>query len=89
MWSYREISSVSRRQRSVERRCSREEAVSVSWCFWGVQRKAFHPETVNSFKMELPESVRKGLEDFSRNVLFDQSRTLSKERGTFLPHGKS
>lgn len=38
--------------------------------------------------MELPEAVRKGLEDFSRNVLFDQSRTLSKEHGSSLPHGR-
>ncbi|XP_075894145.1 transmembrane protein 17B isoform X2 [Nelusetta ayraudi] len=38
--------------------------------------------------MELPEAVRKGLEDFSRNVLFDQSRTLSKEHGSSLPHDK-
>lgn len=40
--------------------------------------------------MDLPETIRKRLEDFSRNVLFDQSRTqpLSKEHDTFLAHGK-
>ncbi|XP_041853354.1 transmembrane protein 17B [Melanotaenia boesemani] len=40
--------------------------------------------------MELPERVRKRLEDFSRNILFDQSRTepFSKTQDTFLPHDK-
>nr|XP_046250328.1 transmembrane protein 17B [Scatophagus argus] len=40
--------------------------------------------------MELPETIRKRLEDFSRNVLFDQSRTqpFSKGNDTFLPHDK-
>lgn len=40
--------------------------------------------------MDLPETIRKRLEDFSRNVLFDQSRTqtLTKENDAFLPHGK-
>ncbi|XP_039989775.1 transmembrane protein 17B [Xiphias gladius] len=40
--------------------------------------------------MDLPEAIRKRLEDFSRNVLFDQSRTqpFSKENDTFLPHDK-
>ncbi|XP_042267078.1 transmembrane protein 17B [Thunnus albacares] len=40
--------------------------------------------------MDLPETIRKRLEDFSRNVLFDQSRTqpLPKEHETFLPHDK-
>lgn len=40
--------------------------------------------------MDLPETIRKRLEDFSRNVLFDQSRTqtFTKENGAFLPHGK-
>ena len=39
--------------------------------------------------MELPETIRKRLEDFSRNVLFDQSWTepFSKDNDTFLPHG--
>lgn len=38
--------------------------------------------------MELPETLRKHLEDFSRNVLFDQSRTeaSSKDRDAFLAH---
>lgn len=39
--------------------------------------------------MELPEAVRKGLEDFSRNVLFDQSRTLSKDQGSSVRQGRS
>ncbi|XP_073328708.1 transmembrane protein 17B [Pagrus major] len=40
--------------------------------------------------MDLPDTIRKRLEDFSRNVLFDQSRTqtLTKENGAFLPHDK-
>ncbi|XP_022069459.1 transmembrane protein 17B [Acanthochromis polyacanthus] len=40
--------------------------------------------------MELPDPIRKRLEDFSRNVLFDQSRTeaFSKDHDTFLPHDK-
>ncbi|KAM9754549.1 transmembrane protein 17B [Menidia menidia] len=40
--------------------------------------------------MELPETVRRGLEDFSRNVLFDPSRSepFSKDDNTFLPHDK-
>lgn len=40
--------------------------------------------------MELPETIRRRLEDFSRNVLFDQTGTqpFTKENGTFLPHGK-
>lgn len=40
--------------------------------------------------MDLPETLRRRLEDFSRNVLSDQGRTqsLSKEHDTFLPHGK-
>ncbi|XP_034541628.1 transmembrane protein 17B [Notolabrus celidotus] len=40
--------------------------------------------------MELPGTIRKRLEDFSRNVLFDQSRTQTtpKENETFLPHDK-
>lgn len=40
--------------------------------------------------MDLPETIRRRLEDFSRTVLFDQSRSqpLSKENGAFLPHGK-
>ncbi|KAG7235982.1 hypothetical protein INR49_001679 [Caranx melampygus] len=40
--------------------------------------------------MDLPETIRRRLEDFSRNVLFDQSRTepFSKENNTFLPHDK-
>lgn len=40
--------------------------------------------------MDLPDGIRKRLEDFSRNVLFDQSgtRTVARENDTFLPHGK-
>ena len=40
--------------------------------------------------MELPDTIRKRLEDFSRTVLFDQSRTppFTKENEPFLPHGK-
>lgn len=40
--------------------------------------------------MDLPETIRKRLEDFSRNVLFDQNRTQThtKENDAFLPHGK-
>lgn len=40
--------------------------------------------------MELPDAVRKRLEDFSRNVLFDQSRTeqFPKDTGASFPHGK-
>ncbi|XP_029377870.1 transmembrane protein 17B [Echeneis naucrates] len=40
--------------------------------------------------MELPETLRKRLEDFSRNVLFEQSRSevFSRENNTFLPHDK-
>ncbi|KAL3061846.1 hypothetical protein OYC64_009895 [Pagothenia borchgrevinki] len=40
--------------------------------------------------MDLSETIRKRLEDFSRNVLFDQSRSRSvaRENDTFLPHGK-
>ncbi|XP_023118177.1 transmembrane protein 17B [Amphiprion ocellaris] len=40
--------------------------------------------------MELPDTLRKRLEDFSRNVLFDQSRTepFSKDHDAFLPHDK-
>ncbi|XP_051238391.1 transmembrane protein 17B isoform X1 [Dicentrarchus labrax] len=40
--------------------------------------------------MDLPETLRKRLEDFSRNVLFDQSRTqpLTKENDPFSPHDK-
>ncbi|XP_029008280.1 transmembrane protein 17B [Betta splendens] len=40
--------------------------------------------------MDLPETIRKRLEDFSRNVLFDQSRTqpFTKENDTFLRHDK-
>ncbi|KAM4572709.1 transmembrane protein 17B [Odontesthes bonariensis] len=40
--------------------------------------------------MELPETIRRRLEDFSRNVLFDQSWTesFSKDNDTFLPHDK-
>ncbi|XP_078113712.1 transmembrane protein 17B [Sander vitreus] len=40
--------------------------------------------------MALSETIRKRLEDFSRNVLFDQSRTqpFTKENDTFLPHDK-
>ncbi|KAK2842023.1 hypothetical protein Q5P01_012223 [Channa striata] len=40
--------------------------------------------------MDLPEAVRRRLEDFSRNVLFDQSRTVShtKENEPFLSHDK-
>ncbi|XP_061578541.1 transmembrane protein 17B [Cololabis saira] len=40
--------------------------------------------------MDLPDAIRKRLEDFSRNVLFDQSRsgTFSKDNGAFSPHDK-
>ncbi|XP_040019605.2 transmembrane protein 17B [Gasterosteus aculeatus] len=40
--------------------------------------------------MDLPDGIRKRLEDFSRNVLFDQSgtRTVARENDTFLPHDK-
>uniref|UniRef100_A0AAQ4S7R8 Transmembrane protein 17B n=1 Tax=Gasterosteus aculeatus aculeatus TaxID=481459 RepID=A0AAQ4S7R8_GASAC len=40
--------------------------------------------------MDLPDAIRKRLEDFSRNVLFDQSgtRTVARENDTFLPHDK-
>ncbi|XP_017274388.1 transmembrane protein 17B [Kryptolebias marmoratus] len=40
--------------------------------------------------MELPETLRKRLDDFSRGVLFDQSRTEPSSKGdeTFLPHDK-
>lgn len=40
--------------------------------------------------MELPETLRRRLEDFSRTVLFDQSRTepFSEDGDTFLPHDK-
>uniref|UniRef100_A0A1A8NDT8 Transmembrane protein 17 n=3 Tax=Nothobranchius TaxID=28779 RepID=A0A1A8NDT8_9TELE len=40
--------------------------------------------------MELPETVRRRLEDFSRNVLFDQTRTepFSKHNDSFIPHDK-
>ncbi|KAF0041362.1 hypothetical protein F2P81_007260 [Scophthalmus maximus] len=40
--------------------------------------------------MELPETIRRRLEDFSRNVLFDQSRaqTFSRENDAFLPRGE-
>ncbi|AWP08754.1 putative transmembrane protein 17B-like isoform 2 [Scophthalmus maximus] len=40
--------------------------------------------------MELPETIRRRLEDFSRNVLFDQSRaqTFSRENDAFLPRDK-
>ncbi|KAM7003323.1 transmembrane protein 17B [Tautogolabrus adspersus] len=38
--------------------------------------------------MEMPGTIRRRLEEFSRNVLFDQSRTqpIRKENDTFLPH---
>lgn len=40
--------------------------------------------------MDLPETLRRRLEDFSRNVLFDQSRsqTVSKNHETFLLRDK-
>ncbi|TKS73212.1 Transmembrane protein 17B [Collichthys lucidus] len=40
--------------------------------------------------MEMPETLRRRLEDFSRTVLFDRSRTQSftKEDGAFLAHDK-
>uniref|UniRef100_UPI0037E81101 transmembrane protein 17B n=1 Tax=Semicossyphus pulcher TaxID=241346 RepID=UPI0037E81101 len=40
--------------------------------------------------MEMPDTIRRRLEDFSRNVLFAQNRaqTITKENGTFLPHDK-
>ncbi|XP_030586865.1 transmembrane protein 17B [Archocentrus centrarchus] len=40
--------------------------------------------------MELPETLRRRLEDFSRTVLFDQSRAepFSEDGDTFLPHDK-
>ncbi|KAM9855027.1 transmembrane protein 17B [Aulostomus maculatus] len=40
--------------------------------------------------MDLPVTIRKHLEDFSRNVLFDQSRTQpsSKEHDVYLPHDR-
>lgn len=40
--------------------------------------------------MELPENLRKRLEDFSRNVLFDPSKnqSISKEHESFLLHDK-
>lgn len=40
--------------------------------------------------MELPETIRKRLDDFSRNILFDQTRTVTfaEENDGFLPHGK-
>ncbi|MEQ2276053.1 Transmembrane protein 17B [Xenotaenia resolanae] len=40
--------------------------------------------------MGLPETIRKRLDNFSRNVLFDQSRTelFAKQNDEFLPHGK-
>uniref|UniRef100_A0A3B5L4Q6 Transmembrane protein 17 n=1 Tax=Xiphophorus couchianus TaxID=32473 RepID=A0A3B5L4Q6_9TELE len=40
--------------------------------------------------MELPETIRKRLDDFSRNILFDQTRTVTfvEENNGFLPHEK-
>lgn len=40
--------------------------------------------------MDLPETIRKRLDDFSRNVLLDQRWTqpVTKENDTFLPQGK-
>ncbi|XP_028306613.1 transmembrane protein 17B [Gouania willdenowi] len=40
--------------------------------------------------MELPETIRRRLEDFSRNVLFDQSRngTSAKDHDTSVTHEK-
>ncbi|KAI3370793.1 hypothetical protein L3Q82_007327 [Scortum barcoo] len=38
--------------------------------------------------MELPETIRKRLEDFSRNVLFDQTQPFMKEDDAFLSHDK-
>ncbi|XP_041795635.1 transmembrane protein 17B [Chelmon rostratus] len=39
--------------------------------------------------MELPDTIRKRLDYFSRNVLFDQSQTpFTKQNDTFLPHDK-
>ncbi|XP_026168195.1 transmembrane protein 17B [Mastacembelus armatus] len=40
--------------------------------------------------MELSETIRKRLEDFSRNVILDHSRTqpFTRENDTFLPHEK-
>lgn len=77
---------------SVPHLCTEEEVGEegegklVEWCSSAdvcVNQGAFHT-------MELPETIRKRLEDFSRNVLFDQSRTqpFTKENDTFLPHGK-
>lgn len=43
------------------------------------------------YTMDLPETIRRRLEDFSRNVLFDQSRAgpFSQENNTFAAHGGS
>ncbi|XP_068595283.1 transmembrane protein 17B-like [Brachionichthys hirsutus] len=38
--------------------------------------------------MELPEKIRRRLDDFSRNVLFDESRTLTKGNDAFPAHDK-
>ncbi|XP_043979524.1 transmembrane protein 17B [Gambusia affinis] len=40
--------------------------------------------------MELPETIRKRLDDFSRNILFDQTRTVTftEENDGFLPDEK-
>ncbi|KAF3689037.1 Transmembrane protein 17B [Channa argus] len=40
--------------------------------------------------MDLPDAIRRRLEDFSRNVLFDQSRNRphTKENDTFFRHDK-
>ncbi|CAJ1057345.1 transmembrane protein 17B [Xyrichtys novacula] len=40
--------------------------------------------------MELPGTIRRRLEDFSRNVLFEQNRTetITKENDSFSPHDK-
>ncbi|KAM4734022.1 transmembrane protein 17B [Anableps anableps] len=40
--------------------------------------------------MELPQKIRKRLDNFSRNILFDQSRTMTfaKENDRFLSHDK-
>ncbi|KAK9516971.1 hypothetical protein VZT92_024874 [Zoarces viviparus] len=38
--------------------------------------------------MDLPEAIRRRLDDFSRNVLFDQTQLFTKENDTFLTHDK-
>lgn len=42
------------------------------------------------YTMDLPDTIRRRLDHFSRNVLFDQTQiqAVAKENDSFLPHGE-